>query len=108
MPRIGGNSMRASSGMNATETDLQLKNGIIDSSEKFYNETFQAGGKMNDPQLLEYFTTHTNGAIEWLKQYDVDLGDLTTLGRNEFSADSPANGYFTNWGLSCKETRHGG
>ena len=80
MPRIGGNSMRASSGMNAAETDLQLKNGIIDSSEQFYNETFQAGGKMNDPQLLQYFTTHTNGAIEWLKQYDVDLGDLTTLG----------------------------
>ena len=49
MPRIGGNSMRASSGMNAAETDLQLKNGIIDSSEQFYNETFQAGGKMNDP-----------------------------------------------------------
>lgn len=80
MQRIGGNSMRASSGMNATETDLQLKNGIIDSAEQFYNETFQAGGKMNDPQLLQYFTTHTNGAIEWLKQYDVDLGDLTTLG----------------------------
>ncbi|HJD08601.1 MAG TPA: flavocytochrome c [Candidatus Ligilactobacillus faecavium] len=80
MPRIGGNSMRASSGMNAAETDLQLKHGIIDSSEQFYNETFQAGGKMNDPQLLQYFTTHTNGAIEWLKQYDVDLGDLTTLG----------------------------
>lgn len=80
MPKIGGNSMRASSGMNASETDLQLKNGIIDSSAQFYNETFQAGGKMNDPELLSYFTTHTNSAIEWLKQYGVDLGDLTTLG----------------------------
>lgn len=80
MPKIGGNSMRASSGMNASETDLQLKNGIIDSSDQFYDETFQAGGKMNDPELLRYFTTHTNSAIEWLKQYGVDLGDLTTLG----------------------------
>lgn len=80
MSKIGGNSMRASSGMNASETDLQLKNGIIDSSDQFYDETFQAGGKMNDPELLRYFTTHTNSAIEWLKQYGVDLGDLTTLG----------------------------
>lgn len=80
MSRIGGNSMRASSGMNATETDLQLKNGIIDSASQFYDETYQAGGRMNDPELLHYFTSHTNGAIEWLKQFDVDLGDLTTLG----------------------------
>lgn len=80
MAKIGGNSMRASSGMNATETDLQLKNGIIDSAKQFYQETFKAGGKMNDPALLEYFTTHTNGAVEWLKQFDVQLGDLTTLG----------------------------
>lgn len=80
MDRIGGNSMRASSGMNATETDLQLQNGIIDSATQFYNETFQAGGKMNDPALLQYFVDHTNSAIEWLKQFGIDLGDLTTLG----------------------------
>ena len=72
--------MQVSSGMNATETDLQLRNGIVDSTTKFYNETFQAGGKMNDPALLQYFVDHTNGAIEWLKQFDIDLGDLTTLG----------------------------
>ena len=80
MDQIGGNSKRASSGMNATETVLQLKNNIIDTAQEFYDETFKAGGKMNDPALLQYFTTHTNSAVEWLKAFNVELGDLTTLG----------------------------
>lgn len=80
MPQIGGNSKRASSGMNACETTTQLKNDIIDSADLFYKETFKAGGKLNDPALLSFFASHTNGAIEWLKQFGVELTDLTTLG----------------------------
>ena len=37
--------MRASSGMNAAETNIQLREGIVDSSAEFYQETYQGGGR---------------------------------------------------------------
>lgn len=59
MPTVGGNTMRASSGMNAAETNIQLREGIVDSFAEFYQETYQGGGRLNDPELLDYFTTHS-------------------------------------------------
>ena len=52
MPTVGGNTMRASSGMNAAETNIQLREGIVDSFAEFYQETYQGGGRLNDPELL--------------------------------------------------------
>ena len=45
-PKIGGNTNRASSGMNAAESDVQLQHGIVDSMTSFYQETFQGGGRL--------------------------------------------------------------
>ena len=36
---LGGNSNRASSGMNAVETFVQLNHGIVDSQASFYDDT---------------------------------------------------------------------
>lgn len=52
METFGGNSMRASSGMNASETIVQLKHGIVEDWHDFYEETYKGGGKLNDPELL--------------------------------------------------------
>lgn len=80
MPDVGGNTKRASSGMNAAETNVQLREGIVDSFQEFYDETFQGGGKLNDPKLLEYFTTHSGQAIDWLHLHGINLSDLTITG----------------------------
>ena len=45
---LGGNSNRASTGMNATETLVQLANHVIDDQDSFYEDTWQGGGKTND------------------------------------------------------------
>ncbi|APX71684.1 flavocytochrome c [Companilactobacillus allii] len=80
MPAIGGNTTRASSGMNASETSVQLDHKIVDSMDDFYHDTFVGGGKKNNPELLRYFTTHGALAIDWLAQHGIKLDDLTTTG----------------------------
>ena len=39
--KTGGNTSRASSGMNASESLVQLDEGIIDNNQDFYNETLK-------------------------------------------------------------------
>lgn len=80
MTKIGGNSTRASSGMNAAETMPQLQHHIVDSMEAFYADTFIGGGRQSDPQLLRYFTDHSALAIEWLAHHDINLDDVTITG----------------------------
>lgn len=80
MDKIGGNTNRASSGMNAAETFVQLNHHIVDSFQEFYDETFIGGGKQNDPELLKFFTEHGALAIDWLDQHGLKLDDLTITG----------------------------
>lgn len=58
MLTVGGDTKRASSGMNAAETFVQTEQGIQDSVGQFYYETLRCGHGQNDPDLLKYFTEH--------------------------------------------------
>lgn len=80
MSTVGGDTKRASSGMNAAETFVQTEHGIEDSVGKFYYETLRGGHGQNDPELLKYFTEHSSRAIEWLYKEGVQLDDLTITG----------------------------
>lgn len=80
MDRLGGNSTRASSGMNAAETDVQLKHHIVDSYEDFYEDTYKGGGGLNNTDMLHYFTSHGALAIDWLAEHGIHLDDLTITG----------------------------
>ena len=78
--KIGGNTSRASSGMNASESLVQLDEGIIDNNRDFYEETLKGGGLLNDRAMLKYFVNHSAIAISWLMKYGVRLTDLTITG----------------------------
>lgn len=99
MDKLGGNTTRASSGMNAAETYVQLNHKIVDSFEDFYNETFIGGGKQNNPELLKFFTEHGALAIDWLARHDIKLDDLTisggmkTMRTHRPSSLAPIGGY---------------
>lgn len=80
LDKLGGNTNRASSGMNAAETYVQSRKGIVDEMDKFYQETYQAGGKMNDQNLLRYFVSHAGLAVDWLAAHSIFLNDLTVTG----------------------------
>lgn len=78
--KTGGNTSRASSGMNASESLVQLDEGIIDNNRDFYEETLKGGGLLNDRAMLKYFVNHSAIAISWLMKYGVRLTDLTITG----------------------------
>lgn len=78
--KVGGNTNRASSGMNAAESDVQLQHGIVDSMASFYQETFQGGGRLNDPAMLRFFVEHAPLAVDWLAKRQLPLTDLTITG----------------------------
>ena len=80
MPTIGGNTIKASAGMNAAETRFQRVKGIQDSKELFYSETLKGGGNKNNPELLQRFVENAPEAIEWLARRGIMLNDITTTG----------------------------
>ena len=77
---LGGNTMRASSGMNAAESIVQARLGVNDSMQKFYDETLKGGGYMNDREMLHYFVEHAPLAIAWLEDLGIKVDDLTITG----------------------------
>lgn len=80
MPIAGGNTLKSSAGMNASETKFQEAQGIEDSNDKFYEETLKGGGGTNDPALLHYLVDHSAAAIDWLDSMGITLDNLTTTG----------------------------
>ncbi|ATF93981.1 flavocytochrome c [Cedecea neteri] len=80
MPSIGGNTVKASAGMNAAETRFQRVKGILDSKELFYAETLKGGYNKNNPELLHRFVENAPQAIEWLADRGIMLNDITTTG----------------------------
>ncbi|HAT55562.1 MAG TPA: flavocytochrome c, partial [Lactobacillus sp.] len=92
MPKIGGNTMRASSGMNAAETNVQLHHGVVDSYEDFYAETLKGGGDLNDKELLGYFSSHAALSVDWLADHGIRLDDITiTGGMSKMRTHRPAS-----------------
>ncbi|MEE6711191.1 flavocytochrome c [Pediococcus acidilactici] len=80
MAKPGGNSIRASSGMNAAKTAVQEYAGIKDTYEAFFEDTYRGGGQQNDVDMLRYFTSHAAEAVDWLKNHGIILDDLTLTG----------------------------
>ncbi|MFO6298568.1 flavocytochrome c [Rahnella selenatireducens] len=104
MPTIGGNTIKASVGMNAAETRFQKIKGIEDSKELFYDETLKGGKFKNNPVLLREFVELAPEAIEWLAAKEIELNDITITGgmsidRTHRPADRSAVGGFLISGL---------
>ncbi|MFD1419775.1 flavocytochrome c [Lactiplantibacillus songbeiensis] len=104
MPIAGGNTLKASSGMNASETKIQKKDGIKDTNQKFYEETLKGGHGTNDKKMLRFFVNHSASAVDWLDSMDIKLNNLTISGgmsvkRTHRPADGSAVGGYLVTGL---------
>ncbi|CAK6493700.1 NADPH dehydrogenase [Pantoea sp. Nvir] len=104
MPTIGGNTIKASVGMNAAETRFQAMKGIKDSKELFYQETLKGGQHKNNPALLREFVDLAPEAIDWLADHGIELNDITITGgmsidRTHRPADRSAVGGYLISGL---------
>lgn len=84
---LGGNSTKATSGINGALTKTQVKLGIKDSAEAFEADTAKSGyGAENKSTPLVKVLTHESGpAVEWLiDNFGLDLSLISRLGGHSF------------------------
>lgn len=80
MPMAGGNTLRATGGMNAAETDVQESLGIEDSVDVFYEDTLKGGHDLNDPDLLRTLVDQSADALHWVNELGAGLNDVSFSG----------------------------
>lgn len=92
--RTGGNSVKASSGINAYNTSAASADGSAhDSVEAFAQDTAKSA-KRNPEGLIGILAESSGAAIEWLKERAaVDLSKVSQLGGHSFArTHRPASG----------------
>lgn len=80
MPMLGGNSVKATGGMNAAETKVQKEQGITDSVEQFVQDTMTGGHNLNNIDLVRTLAENSAGAIDWLESIGAPLPEVTFSG----------------------------
>ena len=80
MPYVGGNTTKATGGMNAAETHYQKEQGIEDSVELFVKDTMEGGHNLNDPALVEMMARSSADAIDWLDSIGASLPKISFSG----------------------------
>ncbi|HHW18209.1 MAG TPA: flavocytochrome c [Firmicutes bacterium] len=80
MPMLGGNTLRAQTGMNAAGTKYQAAQGINDTPEIHYQDTMKGGKEKNDPELVRTLAEKASDAVEWLNSLGANLTRVMLLG----------------------------
>ena len=76
---IGGNTNYSTGGLNAAETSVQEKLGIVDSKKSHYDDTMAGGHFLNDPSLVETLVNKAAAAVDWLISLGADLSNVGQL-----------------------------
>merc|ERR1712093_837203 len=74
---FGGNSTKATSGINGALTRTQVDSKIQDSVKQFYDDTLKSARDKARPDLIKVLTYKSAAAVEWLQ--DVFNLDLTLV-----------------------------
>jgi flavocytochrome c len=82
---LGGNSTKATSGINGALTTTQIKLGIKDSVEAFYEDTAKSARKLLRPEIARVLTGESAPAVQWLQdKFKLDLSLVSRLGGHSF------------------------
>jgi len=82
---LGGNSTKATSGINGALTRTQIKLGIQDSVDAFYDDTAKSARDLIRPELVKVLTHQSAPAVEWLQdKFGLDLSLVSRLGGHSF------------------------
>ena len=81
MPIVGGNSLKATGGMNAADTQYQAALGITDSGvQEFIDDTMNGGHQINDLSLVTEMAEQSSDAIDWLTSIGAPLPKVAATG----------------------------
>ncbi|KAI9159468.1 hypothetical protein H9P43_008808 [Blastocladiella emersonii ATCC 22665] len=77
---LGGNSAKATSGMNAAGTAAQAARDIHDSVHDFADDTLKSGGGRSDPLLVHTLTANSKDAHAFLESFGITLDNVSQCG----------------------------
>ncbi|MEN1759949.1 flavocytochrome c [Anoxynatronum sibiricum] len=82
MPRLGGNTILSGGAFNAVDPGRQEAQGIEDSIDKHFQQTFDGGDQVGNPELVRVLVENAYPAIEWLESLGMKFNDevFTVLG----------------------------
>ena len=81
MPIVGGNSLKATGGMNAADTKYQAALGITDSGvNEFIEDTINGGHGINDRSLVTVLAEDSADAVDWLDSIGAPLPKVAATG----------------------------
>lgn len=93
MPMVGGNTNRATGGLNAAETEQQKAKGIEDSIETMYEDTMKGGYNKNNPDLVRKLANEAKDSVVWLTELGADLSDVGRMaGATNYRTHRPTGG----------------
>ncbi|THH09792.1 hypothetical protein EW145_g1758 [Phellinidium pouzarii] len=80
-PFMGGNSTKATSGINGSGTAPQQDAGIQDSSKLFFEDTKKSAKDLARDDLIRVLTGRSGSAVDWLQdKFALDLSKVARLG----------------------------
>lgn len=82
MPRLGGNTILSGGAYNAVDPGRQQAQGIEDSIDKHFTQTYEGGDKVGNPELIRILVENAYPALEWLESLGMKFNDevFTVLG----------------------------
>ena len=80
MPMTGGNTNKATGGMNAAESTPQQAAGIEDTIEIMIEDTMKGGQYLNNPELVEKLANEAKDGLDWLLELGADLNEVAAFG----------------------------
>lgn len=93
MSMIGGNTVKATGGMNAAETKYQKESGIEDSVQTYIDDTIKGGYEINDPELVRVLAENSAAGIDWLDTINAPLPKVSfSGGATNARIHAPADG----------------
>merc|ERR1719215_1268562 len=76
---LGGNSTKATSGINGAGTKTQASKGVVDNLDIFLADTLKGGAKK--PEIAKVLCANSGDDVDWLmEKFDLDLSLLARLG----------------------------
>lgn len=79
MPYVGGNTLRATAGINGVKTPQQAAFNIEDDEALFKQDIFESGHDSNNEVMIDLMVKESAQAISWLTLQGVDLQDVGIL-----------------------------
>ncbi|PWN50365.1 putative OSM1-fumarate reductase [Violaceomyces palustris] len=80
-PFFGGNSTKATSGINGAGTMTQQEQGVPDSAKTFFDDTKKSARDLARDDLIKVLTYKSGDAVNWLQdRFALDLSKVSRLG----------------------------